>query len=107
MNSVPELSVAEVPAAAAILDVRELDEWAAGHIPGATHIPLGDLPTRLAEIPASGSLYVICRSGKRSAQAVAWLTHQERRSVNIAGGMQAWAAAERPMESDSGAPQVI
>ncbi|MFH1474756.1 MAG: rhodanese-like domain-containing protein, partial [Chloroflexota bacterium] len=55
-------------AGAFILDVRQPEEWAAGHIPDATLIPLGDLPARLAEVPNDRQVVVVCRSGNRSAQ---------------------------------------
>ncbi|MFM7030826.1 MAG: rhodanese-like domain-containing protein, partial [Micrococcales bacterium] len=49
-----------------VLDVREDDEWAAGHVPGATHIPLGELEARINEVEDGGRVWVICRSGVRS-----------------------------------------
>jgi rhodanese-related sulfurtransferase len=107
MPNVPEVSVQDLPADAVILDVREDEEWAAGHVAGATHVPLGEVPQRLGELPDADPLYVICRSGNRSGRAVAWLGQQGVETVNIAGGMRAWAAAGRPMVADSGAPTVI
>ena len=50
----------------ALLDVREQDEWDAGHAPGAHHIPLGQLGTRQAEIPTDREVVAVCRSGRRS-----------------------------------------
>ena len=107
MQNVPEVSVQDLPADAVILDVREDDEWAAGHVEGATHVPLGEVPQRLGELPDADPLYIICRSGNRSGRAVAWLGQQGVESVNVAGGMRAWAAAGRPMVADSGDPTVI
>jgi rhodanese-related sulfurtransferase len=107
MDNVPEISVQDLPSDAVILDVREDDEWAAGHVDGATHVPLGEVPARLGELPDADPLYIICRSGNRSGRAVAWLGQQGIETVNVAGGMRAWAAAGRPMVSDSGAPTVI
>ena len=107
MQNVPEVSVQELPADAVILDVREDDEWAAGHVEGATHVPLGEVPQRLGELPDADPLYIICRSGNRSGRAAAWLGQQGVDSVNVAGGMRAWAAAGRPMVADSGNPTVI
>jgi rhodanese-related sulfurtransferase len=107
MPNVPEVSVQDLPDDAVILDVREDEEWAAGHVAGATHVPLGEVPQRLGELPDADPLYVICRSGNRSGRAVAWLGQQGVETVNIAGGMRAWAAAGRPMVADSGAPTVI
>src|SRR4051812_49433018 len=107
MPNLPEISVQDVPPDAVILDVREDDEWTAGHVEGATHVPLGEVPQRLGELPDADPLYVICRSGNRSGRAVAWLGQQGIETVNVAGGMRAWAASGRPMVADSGAPTVI
>ncbi|RNI19037.1 rhodanese-like domain-containing protein [Flexivirga caeni] len=96
---------------AVVIDVREQNEWDAGHAPGAIHIPLGELPARLDELPESGErdpLQVVCRSGNRSGKAVAWLNQQGFDAVNVAGGMKQWAFAGKPVVTDSGAPaQVI
>jgi rhodanese-related sulfurtransferase len=99
---VPASDPAGVPADARILDVREPDEWEAGHIEGALHIPLADLPGRLDELPDGEPVYVICRIGGRSARAVAWLSHNGYEAVNVDGGMGAWVAAGRPMVSETG-----
>ena len=107
MDTVPEILVQDLPADAVILDVREPEEWAAGHVEGATHVPLGEVPQRLGELPDADPLYVICRSGNRSGRAAAWLGQQGVETVNIAGGMRAWAAAGRPMVSDAGEPAVL
>jgi rhodanese-related sulfurtransferase len=99
---VPSVTATGVSADARVLDVREDDEWQAGHIDGALHIPLGDLPTRLAEVPADDELVVVCRAGGRSARAVAWLVANGVDAVNLTGGMGAWADAGRPMVSETG-----
>ena len=98
---VPSVSPAEVPADAAVLDVREPDEWAVGHIPGALHVPLSDVPFRLDALPES-EVVVVCRNGGRSARAAAWLNRNGFDAVNLDGGMAAWAEAGRPMVSDTG-----
>lgn len=87
----------------ALLDVREPDEWAAGHAPEAVHIPLGELPGRvdeLSDLPDDRPLYVVCRSGGRSAQAAAWLNANGWDAVNVAGGMKSWRTEGRPLVSD-------
>jgi rhodanese-related sulfurtransferase len=99
---VPSVEPAEVPADARILDVREPDEWEAGHIAGALHIPLAQLPGRVAELAADDSVYVVCRTGGRSGRAVAWLVQNGYDAVNLDGGMGAWAASGRPMVSETG-----
>lgn len=105
---VPQVSVDELPAEPTVLDVREDDEWAAGHIEGAVHIPLMELPARLPELPDADQIVVICRSGGRSARATAYLQQIGIEATNLDGGMQAWNAAGRPMVSDTGpSPEVI
>lgn len=108
---VPQVSVTDLGRPfdpATVLDVREADEWAAGHIAGAVHIPLAELPARLSEVPAGDRVVVACRSGGRSARAAAFLLHRSVRAVNLDGGMMAWAEAGRPMTSSSGdAPTVL
>lgn len=98
----------ELPANTTLLDVREDDEWAAGHAPNALHIPLGDLAARLGELPADNALYVVCRGGGRSARATAFLNANGWDATNVGGGMGAWHAAGKPMTAETGAdPTVI
>jgi rhodanese-related sulfurtransferase len=106
-QSVPEVPAAEVPAGGWLLDVREPYEWAAGHVPSATHIPLAQVNDRSAEIPRDGTVYVICRSGVRSARVVLALAAAGWQAINVAGGMQDWAAAGRPMVSDTGSAPTV
>ncbi len=97
-HQVPSISVAEIPADAFIVDVREDDEWAAGHAPDARHIPMSDLPARMDEIPTEGDVVVACRVGSRSAQVTAYLLAQGWDNVvNLDGGMLHWAGAGRPL----------
>ncbi len=105
-GSVPQVPAAEVPAEAFLLDVREPDEWAAGHVPGALHIPLGELGARYLEIDRASTLYVICRSGARSDRAAQALAGAGWQANNVADGMIGWHAAGRPMTSESGQPFV-
>jgi rhodanese-related sulfurtransferase len=99
---VPEIEVDGIPAGAHLLDVREPVEWTAGHIEGAQHIPMNDVPARLAEIPQDAEVVVVCKGGGRSAQVTAYLAEQGRQAVNLSGGMLAWATAGRPMVSEAG-----
>ena len=107
--SIPQVPVLDVNDHAIVLDVREQDEWDAGHAPGAVHIPLGELPSRLEELPDTdnGTLAVTCRGGGRSSRAVAWLSQQGFDVANLDGGMKGWHAAGKPVVSSSGQPQVI
>jgi rhodanese-related sulfurtransferase len=99
---VPTVPADEVPEDAVVLDVREVDEWVHGHIDGATHIPMGDVPARLDEVPDGDPIYVACRVGGRSARVAAWLNENGYDAVNIAGGMGHWEALGRPMVSETG-----
>jgi rhodanese-related sulfurtransferase len=106
--AVPEVSVAQLPADAALLDVRESDEWVAGHAPGARHLPMSELTGRIDELPDDDPLYVVCRSGGRSARVVAYLAGQGYPAVNVEGGMQAWAGQGRDVVAESGAePKIV
>jgi rhodanese-related sulfurtransferase len=95
----------EVTADAHLLDVREPDEWTAGHAPGAHHLPMMELPARMAEVPTDVPVVVVCRSGGRSGQVVSYLMGQGWDNVrNLDGGMQSWAAAGRDVVSENGQP---
>nr|WP_156399843.1 rhodanese-like domain-containing protein [Phycicoccus sp. Soil748] len=106
--NIPQVSVSDVADHAVLLDVREQDEWDAGHAPGAVHIPLGDLPSRLHELPDTdaATLAITCRGGGRSSRAVAWLSQQGFDVANLDGGMKAWHAAGKPLAADSATPSV-
>jgi rhodanese-related sulfurtransferase len=106
-DAVAGVPAGAVPDDAFLLDVREPDEWAAGHAPGARHIPLGELSARGAEIPRDAPVYVICRSGARSARAAQALAGAGWQTLNVTDGMQGWEAAGRQMTTDSGAPPFV
>ena len=101
--AVPEVLSADLPAGVFLLDVREDDEWTAGHAPDAVHVRLGELGARVDELPRDREVYVICRSGARSAYAAQALTAGGVHAVNVADGMTGWAVAGRPMISEDGA----
>jgi rhodanese-related sulfurtransferase len=83
---------------AIMIDVREADEWRAGHVAGATHIPFGDLASRLAEIPRSREVLLFCRSGNRSGKATEFLrAHGFGRARNVQGGIVAWTGRGLPV----------
>jgi rhodanese-related sulfurtransferase len=82
-----------------ILDVREQNEWDEGHIPGAVFMPMGEVPSRLSEIPTDKTVIVQCRSGNRSNQVTDYLRGQGFTNVhNLSGGINAWQSAGLPVE---------
>ena len=106
-DEVGEAQIAEVPASfddgVVLLDVREDDEWQRGHAPDALHIPMGDVPARLAEIDTDATLFVVCHAGGRSLRVAQYLARNGYEPINVAGGMLAWAGAGRPVVTDGGA----
>jgi rhodanese-related sulfurtransferase len=105
---VPSVTADQVGPAAYLLDVREPDEWAAGHAPGAHHIPMMEIPARMAEVPTEGEVVVVCRSGGRSGQVVSYLMGNGWDNVrNLDGGMRSWAAAGQEMTSENGQPAQV
>ncbi|MGY6499556.1 MAG: rhodanese-like domain-containing protein [Acidimicrobiales bacterium] len=85
----------------ALLDVRQPDEHDEVNIPAAVLIPLDQLPDRLDDVPGTDEVYVICRSGGRSASACEFLTSSGRSAVNVTGGMLAWVDAGLPVAGSS------
>ncbi|WP_336785415.1 rhodanese-like domain-containing protein [Paenibacillus sp. MMO-177] len=75
-----------------MVDVREPNEWAAGHVEGAKHIPLGQLGERLHELDPSAEIIMICRSGNRSGLACELLSEKGFNVVNMTGGLNAWTS---------------
>jgi len=104
--TVPDLP-AELPDGVTLLDVREQDEWDAGHAPQAVHIQMGELTGRLDELPADDQLFVVCRSGGRSARVAMFLNGNGWDAANVDGGMLAWQQEGRPVVSDAGAPEIL
>lgn len=88
-----------------VLDVREPDEWAAGHMAGAVHVPLGELDP--ATVPEGTPIVVVCRSGNRSSKAATALQESGRDVFNMAGGMKAWQQAGLPVVTDTGEPGTV
>ncbi len=105
---VPTVQVGDLKDGDFLLDVREDDEWKAGHADGALHIPISEFVARYGELteaaPQDGRIHVICRSGGRSAQVTMYLAQQGIDAVNVDGGMQLWEAAGRPVVTDDGTP---
>lgn len=109
--SIPEVDPAEardlVTAGAVLLDVREADEWAAGHAPEAQLVPLRDVPVRVDELSRDRRIVAVCRSGARSGRVTEFLNAQGFDVVNLKGGMKAWAAADLPVQTDDGSPGTV
>jgi rhodanese-related sulfurtransferase len=89
------------------LDVREQDEWDAGHDNAAMHIAMADLPAAAKSFPKDRKIICICRSGNRSGKVAAWLISRGLDAVNMTGGMQAWAADGLPVVTDSGSAGTV
>lgn len=83
---------------ASAIDVREREEWDAGHLPGSIWIPLVELAGRLDELP-DGPLLVVCRTGARSGYAADALTAMGRDAANLAGGLAAWSQSGLPLDA--------
>ena len=81
----------------AVLDVRESSEWDAGHIEGATHIPLHRLPSQLGQLDPNKKWVCVCLSGVRSYYATAFLRQAGYDATNLAGGMLEWQSARLPI----------
>ncbi len=105
-DSVPGMSIQEVnvdeldaalAAGARIVDVREIDEYIAGHVPGAVHVALGTVPDNIGAFNAAGPTYVVCKSGGRSMRACEFLADQGVEAINVAGGTMAWTLSGRPV----------
>jgi rhodanese-related sulfurtransferase len=110
-EAVPEVSAEEghreVEAGALLLDVREADEWEAGHAPDAVWIPLGEVEARLGELPRDRRIVAICRSGARSLAVTGALGGAGFDIVNLEGGMRAWAAEDLPVIASDGLPGTV
>lgn len=108
-QQIPQLDVMSFAEDAVMLDVREANEFAAGHVPGAVWIPLGEVRARVAEVPrVDGVLPVVCRSGARSQKVALFLAGEGLHVANVAGGTLAWVAAGRPLVAEGAdAPAVV
>jgi rhodanese-related sulfurtransferase len=93
----PEAAGAALRDGALALDVREPEEWAAGHMNGSVWIPLGELQARAGELPRDRPLVVVCRSGSRSRYAADALVAAGWDASNLSGGLHAWTAAGMPL----------
>lgn len=96
MNSITTTELAAIDGAT-VFDVRETVEYVGGHAPAAVNLPLSEFADRVAEVPRDETVYIICESGGRSAQATQWLEERGYRAVNVAGGTSAWRSAGLPV----------
>jgi len=110
MNEIDDVDVADaltlINGGALLLDVREDDEWRAGHAPMARHVSLSSIPDVVEDLPRDRVVICVCRSGGRSSRAGRFLLEHGVRAVNLDGGMTAWHAAGAQMVSDLGEPYV-
>ena len=111
-TTVPSIDVDAALAAASdssalLLDVREAEEWMAGHAPGAVHLPMSEIVERVGELPRARTIVCVCRSGSRSARVAAWLGEQGYAVQNMAGGMTRWAGAGHPLINHADRPGVV
>ena len=83
-----------------LLDVRQPEEYRAGHIPGAKLIPLGELRARMNELPKNHEIICVCHSGSRSLSATRQLAGAGYQVINLSGGMIAWSRAGLPVSKD-------
>jgi rhodanese-related sulfurtransferase len=88
----------ELASGAPLFDVRQPDEYDEAHVPAAQLIPLDEVPDRAGEFPTDREVYVICKSGGRSAKAVEFLRARGVEAVNVTGGTMAWIEAGGPVE---------
>lgn len=104
LHAVPEVGIGELAARmreAVVFDVREPEEYAHGHVPGAVNLPQADLATRLGEVPRDRPVMLICKSGMRSLRSVQFLAQMGYDNVvSVAGGTEAWRAAGREIERE-------
>ncbi|MEU1087483.1 rhodanese-like domain-containing protein [Streptomyces sp. NPDC005576] len=94
---------------AVLLDVRETEEWQAGHIPGAQHLPLSLLTAggEVPGVPAGSRLVLICRSGQRSQHAARLLCDRGLDAVDVTGGLKAWVRQGLPIQDTAGAAGTV
>jgi rhodanese-related sulfurtransferase len=82
---------------AAVIDVREPGEYAAGHVPGARLVPMSQIASRLGELDRSRPVYVLCATGNRSLAMTDYLRRAGLDAYSVSGGTSAWAASGRPV----------
>lgn len=100
-NDPLEVTVEDLEAArragALVVDVRQPDEYAAGHVPAARPIPLAEVVERVAEVPTGQPVYIVCHSGGRSLKAARFYRSKGIEAWSVAGGTKEWADSGRPI----------
>ncbi|QPZ39537.1 rhodanese-like domain-containing protein [Paramicrobacterium chengjingii] len=97
--TVTELAERAKRGTAAIVDVREPDEWTGEHVEGAVNIPLSQFMEREGELPDSDELHIMCHSGGRSSRVTQYLEQKGVDAANVDGGIIAWTQAGLPVVS--------
>lgn len=103
----PAESKRRIDGGAMLLDVRNADEWEAGHVEGSTWIPMNQIVDRQGEIPTDREIVVICKVGGRSARVAEALVGAGYDAANVAGGAEAWQAAGLPIVTSDGQPGTV
>ena len=100
---IPEIDIetlsSKLADGASVFDVRQPDEYEEAHVPGVRLVPLDEVADRVDEFPTEGTVYVICKSGGRSAKATEFLRGHGVDAVNVAGGTMAWIDAKKPVDT--------
>jgi len=107
---VPEVNAVDAESGQAghvLLDVRNADEWEAGHAPGARWVPLRELESVRFQLPMNRRIVCVCRSGARSARAAETLIGWGFDAVNMVGGMRAWVESGYAVVRDDGSPGAV
>jgi rhodanese-related sulfurtransferase len=87
------------------MSVQQVD--VSDHAAGAQHIPMGEVPARMAEIDPGATLYVVCHLGGRSMRVAQYLAQNGYEPRNVSGGMQAWVEAGRSVVTDTGGTGIV
>jgi rhodanese-related sulfurtransferase len=109
-HKVPEVSAVDAESGQTshvLLDVRNADEWEAGHAPSAQWVPLRDLEGVRFQLPMNRRIVCVCRTGARSERAAESLISWGFEAANMVGGMKDWAASGLPVVRDDGSPGTV